>query len=63
MEFHGAALLYCVARRNAVTGAGSEMLPSVSMTWSFNVVCCFREKQRKTNVMVSLSNHLTDPAV
>jgi hypothetical protein len=40
MEFHGAALLYCVARRNAVTGANSEMPPPVSMTWSFMVQHC-----------------------
>jgi hypothetical protein len=35
MEFQGAASLYCAAQHNAVTGAGSEMPPPVSMTWSF----------------------------
>jgi hypothetical protein len=63
MEFQEAASWYCVARRNAVTGANSEMPPPVSMTWSFNVVRRNHEKQQKTNVMVSLSNHLADPTV
>jgi hypothetical protein len=35
MEFQEAASWYWVARRNAVTGANSEMPPPVSMTWSF----------------------------
>jgi hypothetical protein len=63
MDFHGSALLSCAAQHNAVTGAGSEMPPPVSMTWIFNVVRRNHEKQRKTNVMVSLSNHLADPTV
>jgi hypothetical protein len=63
MGFQGVASLYCITQHNAVIGAGSEMLPPVSMTWIFNVVRRNHEKQQKTNVMVSLSNHLADPTV
>jgi hypothetical protein len=32
------------------------------MTWVLNALQCNHEKQRRNNVMVSLPNHLTDPA-